>query len=75
MKSITGGARLLGWTKQAETYNGRLAMFFVVVVLLTEPLTGILLPGQVEEMLRVGGVIRLLLWLNGKLIQTVVVVD
>jgi hypothetical protein len=51
------GARLLGWTKQAETYNGRLAMFFVVVGLLTEYWTGITFPGQVEEMLRVGGVI------------------
>ena len=51
------GARLLGWTKQAEMYNGRFAMFFVVVGLLTELWTGISLPGQVEEMLRVGGVI------------------
>jgi hypothetical protein len=50
-------ARLLGWTKQAETYNGRFAMFFLVVGLLTELWTGISLPGQVEEMLRVGGVI------------------
>jgi hypothetical protein len=51
------GARLLGWTKQAEMYNGRFAMFFVVVGLLTELWTGISFPGQVEEMLRVGGVI------------------
>lgn len=51
------GARLLGWTEQAETYNGRFAMFFLVVGLLTELWTGISMPGQVEEMLRVGGVI------------------
>mmetsp|Transcript_3435 Transcript_3435/g.5029 ORF Transcript_3435/g.5029 Transcript_3435/m.5029 type:complete len:183 (-) Transcript_3435:186-734(-) len=50
-------ARLLGWTTTAETYNGRYAMFFLVVGLLTEYWTGITLPGQVEEMLRVGGVI------------------
>lgn len=50
-------ARLLGWTEQAETYNGRFAMFFLVVGLLTEYWTGISMPGQVEEMLRVGGVI------------------
>lgn len=49
--------RLLGFTEQAETYNGRFAMFFLVVGLLTEYWTGISLPGQVEEMLRVGGVI------------------
>ena len=50
-------ARLLGWTAQAETYNGRFAMFFLVVGLLTELWTGVSLPGQVEEMLRVGGII------------------
>lgn len=50
-------ARLLGWTAQAETYNGRFAMFFLVVGLLTELWTGVSFPGQVEEMLRVGGVI------------------
>ena len=50
-------ARLLGWTKQAETYNGRFAMFFLVVGLLTEYWTGVSLPGQIEEMLRVAGVI------------------
>eukprot|EP00588_Corethron_pennatum_P008988 CAMPEP_0194265558 /NCGR_PEP_ID=MMETSP0169-20130528/756_1 /TAXON_ID=218684 /ORGANISM="Corethron pennatum, Strain L29A3" /LENGTH=153 /DNA_ID=CAMNT_0039006043 /DNA_START=171 /DNA_END=632 /DNA_ORIENTATION=+ len=49
--------RLLGWTKQAEMYNGRFAMFFVVVGILTEKWTGITFPGQVEEMLRVSGVI------------------
>lgn len=50
-------ARLLGWTAQAEMYNGRFAMFFLVVGLLTEFWTGVSLPGQVEEMLRVGGII------------------
>lgn len=47
----------LGWTKQAETYNGRFAMFFLVVGLLTEYWTGVTFPGQIEEMLRVGGFI------------------
>ena len=51
------GARLLGWTEQAETYNGRFAMFFLVVGLLTEYWTGITIPGQIEEMARVGGFI------------------
>lgn len=50
-------SRKLGWTGIAETYNGRLAMFFLVVGLLTEYWTGVSLTGQVEEMLRVGGVI------------------
>jgi len=50
-------SRKLGWTALAETYNGRLAMFFLVVGILTEYWTGISLPGQVEEMLRVGGII------------------
>jgi len=47
--------RLLGWTAQGETYNGRFAMFFVVVGLLTEYWTGVTIPGQIEEMLRVTG--------------------
>ncbi len=50
-------ARLLGWTEQAETYNGRYAMFFLAVGLLTEYWTGFSMPAQVEEMLRIGGVI------------------
>jgi hypothetical protein len=50
-------ARLLGWTEQAETYNGRYAMFFLVVGLLTEYWTGFSMPEQVEEMLRIGGII------------------
>ena len=50
-------ARILGWTGQAEMYNGRFAMFFLVVGLLTEYWTGVSIPGQIEEMLRVGGFI------------------
>ena len=50
-------ARILGWTEQAETYNSRFAMFFLVVGLLTEYWTGVTIPGQIEEMLRVGGFI------------------
>ena len=50
-------ARILGWTGMAETYNGRFAMFFLVVGLLTEYWTGVTIPGQIEEMLRVGGFI------------------
>jgi hypothetical protein len=50
-------ARILGWTSKAETFNGRFAMFFLSVGLLTEYWTGISIPGQIEEMLRVGGFI------------------
>jgi hypothetical protein len=50
-------ARILGWTGQAEMFNGRFAMFFLVVGLLTEYWTGVTIPGQIEEMLRVGGFI------------------
>jgi len=50
-------ALILGWTERAEMYNGRYAMFFLVVGLLTEYWTGVSMPGQVEEMLRVGGFI------------------
>lgn len=50
-------ARILGWTSQAETFNGRFAMFFLSVGLLTEYWTGVTIPGQIEEMLRVGGFI------------------
>ena len=50
-------ARLLGWTEQAEMYNGRYAMFFLMVGLLTEYWTGYSMPQQVEEMLRIAGVI------------------
>lgn len=50
-------ARILGWTGRAETFNGRFAMFFIVVGLLTEYWTDITIPGQIEEMARVGGFI------------------
>ena len=50
-------ARIIGFVPQAETYNGRAAMFFLVVGLLTEYWTGISIPGQIEEMARVGGFI------------------
>ncbi|GMI10151.1 hypothetical protein TrVE_jg7085 [Triparma verrucosa] len=52
-------ARLLGWTKQAEMYNGRFAMFFLVVGLLTEKWTGVTMPGQIEELLRIAGIIEM----------------
>jgi len=50
-------ARIIGFVPMAETYNGRFAMFFLVVGLLTEKWTGITIPGQIEEMARVGGFI------------------
>lgn len=50
-------ARIIGWVPQAEMYNGRFAMFFLTVGLLTELWTGISIPGQIEEMARVGGFI------------------
>lgn len=50
--------RFLGWTAKAETYNGRYAMFFLIVGLLTEYWTGVTIPGQVEEMGRILGFIE-----------------
>mmetsp|Transcript_28992 Transcript_28992/g.43804 ORF Transcript_28992/g.43804 Transcript_28992/m.43804 type:complete len:175 (+) Transcript_28992:134-658(+) len=50
-------ARILGWTERAETYNGRYAMFFLAVGLLTEYWTGVSMPGQVEEILRLLGIL------------------
>lgn len=47
----------VGFVANAELLNGRYAMFFLVTGLLTEYWTGISLPGQVEEMLRISGVI------------------
>jgi hypothetical protein len=49
----------IGWVPKAEIMNGRFAMFFLVTGLLTEYWTGISLPGQVEEMLRIAGVISM----------------
>jgi hypothetical protein len=51
--------RKLGWTERAEMYNGRFAMFFVVVGLATEAFTGFSFPAQVEEMLRIAGIVGL----------------
>ena len=45
----------IGWVPNAELANGRYAMFFLITGLLTEYWTGISLPGQVEEMLRIAG--------------------
>lgn len=47
----------VGWVANAETLNSRFAMFFLVVGLLTEAFTGVSIPGQVEEMLRILGFI------------------
>jgi hypothetical protein len=47
----------VGFVENAETLNGRFAMFFLVTGLFTESFTGISMPGQVEEMLRIGGFI------------------
>lgn len=49
----------VGWVPTAELANGRTAMFFLVTGLLTEYWTGVSLPGQVEELLRISGVIGL----------------
>ena len=49
----------IGWVYKAEVTNGRFAMFFLLTGLLTEYWTGISLPGQVEEMLRIAGVISM----------------
>ena len=50
-------SKTAGWVENAETLNGRFAMFFLVTGLLTEYWTGVSMPGQVEEMLRIGGFI------------------
>ena len=51
------GSRKIGWVEGAETLNGRFAMFFLLTGLLTEYWTGETLPQQVEEILRIAGVI------------------
>ena len=51
-------SKKVGFVEGAEKLNGRFAMFFLVTGLLTEYWTGISIPGQVEEMLRVGGFIN-----------------
>jgi hypothetical protein len=45
-----------GFVKNAERFNGRLAMFFFVVGLLTEYWTGYTIPQQIELMLNTVGV-------------------
>jgi hypothetical protein len=47
----------VGFVGKAEVLNGRFAMFFIVTGLLTEAFTGVSFPGQVEELLRIGGFI------------------
>jgi hypothetical protein len=49
--------KTVGWVGNAELLNGRFAMFFLVTGLLTEYWTDVTLPGQVEELLRIGGFI------------------
>ena len=46
-----------GWVGNAELLNSRFAMFFLAVGLFTEKFTGVSIPGQVEEMLRITGFI------------------
>ena len=50
-------SRMTGFSEQAEIINGRTAMFFLVVGLLTEYWTGQSIPDQVFTMLRVGSFI------------------
>jgi hypothetical protein len=47
----------VGWVGNAELMNSRFAMFFLAVGLFTESFTGVTIPGQVEEMLRILGFI------------------
>jgi hypothetical protein len=49
--------KTVGFVQNAELLNGRFAMFFLATGLLTEYWTGVSMPGQVEEMLRIGGFI------------------
>lgn len=49
--------QITGWVGNAEILNSRFAMFFLAVGLFTEAFTGISMPGQVEEMLRITGFI------------------
>jgi len=50
-------ASKIGWVKKAQTINGRLAMFFIFVGLITEYYTGESLPQQTATMLRTLAVI------------------
>jgi hypothetical protein len=51
-------AQLLGFCAQAETINGRFAMFFFVTGLATELFTGQSVPQQIDTMLQVVGFIN-----------------
>uniref|UniRef100_A0A7S3NKX5 High light inducible protein n=1 Tax=Aureoumbra lagunensis TaxID=44058 RepID=A0A7S3NKX5_9STRA len=53
------GSKLIGFSEQAEIINGRSAMFFIVVGLLTEYWTGQSIPEQIATMLRIAGFIEL----------------
>jgi len=46
-----------GWVVNSELLNSRFAMFFLAVGLFTESFTGLTMPGQCEEMLRILGFI------------------
>ena len=50
-------SRMTGFSEEAEIINGRTAMFFLVVGLLTEFWTGQSIPDQICTMLRVGAFI------------------
>ena len=52
-------SKLLGFSPQAEIINGRSAMFFIVVGLLTEAFSGESIPQQVETMAETFGIIGL----------------
>jgi len=52
-------SRLLGFSKQAEILNGRSAMFFIIVALVTEQVTGDSIPDQVFVLLQTLGIIGL----------------
>ncbi|KAG8459133.1 hypothetical protein KFE25_002540 [Diacronema lutheri] len=50
-------AQLFGWCPQAEILNGRYAMFFFVVGLATESITGQSVPQQIVTLLEVVGIL------------------
>ncbi|EOD03997.1 hypothetical protein EMIHUDRAFT_250739 [Emiliania huxleyi CCMP1516] len=52
------GAQLVGWSKAAEITNGRFAMFFLPVGLITEYYTGESVPQQVYTLLQTLGFVE-----------------
>lgn len=52
-------AKSIGWVEASEQINGRLAMFFIIVGLVTEYYTGQSLPQQTATMLQTLGIIDL----------------